>query len=431
MADFISPQVLQLLIAAQADHPDAPEASYTAAFTQLLISVDRGQLSQSFTEKRFAAGEVVIYEGDEGDSLFLVWSGRVVIVKGDLNSPFIVAYRITGEIFGEMAVLENQPRSASVIALEETRLWELRRARFEQLLSEQPAIGRGFMELLSARLRYMTAVRTTGDLSEKRLNRQVTALKSENQRLEELQRLRQETTDLIIHDLRNPLTAMAISLKMMTLVLPENILQANHELFDIAQASAQRMQRLVDSLLEVSRMETGEARFDMQRFNLGPILHDVVQRNSILARKGIQIDADIPFDLPVVADREKIERVLVNLLDNALKYTLENGHIWVQAGQQADKTWVSISDSGPGVPVEERERIFERFTQGSGEKLKRRGFGLGLAYCRLAVERHGGRIWVQDGPNGLGSRFTFTLPEATPPPRQPDLSPPPTRSAPG
>jgi signal transduction histidine kinase len=112
----------------------------------------------------------------------------------------------------------------------------------------------------------------------------------------------------------------------------------------------------------------------------------------------------------VVADREKIERVLVNLLDNALKYTPENGRIWVQTGQKADRMWVSISDTGPGIPAEDRERIFERFTQGTGDKLKRRGFGLGLAYCRLAVEAHGGRIWIQDGPDGIGSRFTFTLP---------------------
>lgn len=410
MAEFVSQEVLNHLLAAQADHPDTPEVPYTSSFIQLLISADRDQLSQSISELRFAAGEVIFHEGADGDSMFLIWSGRVATVKGDLESPVILAYRTAGEIFGEMALLENQPRSASIIALEDTRLLELSRSRFEQLLSEQPAISRSIMEVLSARLRHMTTVRHTGELSEKRLSKQVSVLESEKQRLEELQRLRQETTELIIHDLRNPLSAIGISLNMLTLVLPEAVLQANHELLEIAQTSAQRLQRLVDSLLEVSRMETGEARFDIRSFNLGPLLHDVIQRNAILARKGVKIDTDIPFDLPVIADREKIERVLVNLVDNALKYTPENGHIWVQTGQKADSLWLSISDTGPGVPVEDRERIFERFTQGTGDKLKRRGFGLGLAYCRLAIEGHGGRIWVQDGPNGIGSRFTFTLP---------------------
>jgi len=410
MAEFVSQEVLNHLLAAQADHPDTPEVPYTSSFIQLLVSADRDQLSQSISELRFAAGEVIFHEGADGDSMFLIWSGRVATVKGDLESPVILAYRTAGEIFGEMALLENQPRSASIIALEDTRLLELSRSRFEQLLSEQPAISRSIMEVLSARLRHMTTVRHTGELSEKRLSKQVSVLESEKQRLEELQRLRQETTELIIHDLRNPLSAIGISLNMLTLVLPEAVLQANHELLEIAQTSAQRLQRLVDSLLEVSRMETGEARFDIRSFNLGPLLHDVIQRNAILARKGVKIDTDIPFDLPVIADREKIERVLVNLVDNALKYTPENGHIWVQTGQKADSLWLSISDTGPGVPVEDRERIFERFTQGTGDKLKRRGFGLGLAYCRLAIEGHGGRIWVQDGPNGVGSRFTFTLP---------------------
>ena len=410
MAEFVSQEVLNHLLAAQADHPDTPEVPYTSSFIQLLVSADRDQLSQSISELRFAAGEVIFHEGADGESMFLIWSGRVATVKGDLESPVILAYRTAGEIFGEMALLENQPRSASIIALEDTRLLELSRSRFEQLLSEQPAISRSIMEVLSARLRHMTTVRHTGELSEKRLSKQVSVLESEKQRLEELQRLRQETTELIIHDLRNPLSAIGISLKMLTLVLPEAVLQANHELLEIVQTSAQRLQRLVDSLLEVSRMETGEARFDIRSFNLGPLLHDVIQRNGILARKGVKIDTDIPFDLPVIADREKIERVLVNLVDNALKYTPENGHIWVQTGQKADSLWLSISDTGPGVPVEDRERIFERFTQGTGDKLKRRGFGLGLAYCRLAIEGHGGRIWVQDGPNGVGSRFTFTLP---------------------
>jgi signal transduction histidine kinase len=410
MAELVSQEVLNYLLAAQAEHPDMPEVPYTSSFIQLLVSADRGQLSQSFSEHHFAAGEVIFHEGAEGDSMFLVWSGRVAIVKGDLESPVILAYRIAGEIFGEMALLENQPRSASIVALEDTRLLELSRSRFEQLLGEQPAISRSIMEVLSARLRHMTTVRSTGELSEKRLSQQVSVLESEKQRLEELQRLRQETTELIIHDLRNPLSAIAISLKMLTLVLPEAVLQANHELLEIAQTSAQRMQRLVDSLLEVSRMETGEARFDLRSFNLGPLLHDVIQRNAILARKGVKIDTEIPFDLPVVADREKIDRVVVNLLDNALKYTPENGRIWVQGGQKAESVWVSISDTGPGIPAVDRERLFERFTQGSGDKLKRRGFGLGLAYCRLAVEGHGGRIWIQDGPNGIGSRFTFTIP---------------------
>jgi signal transduction histidine kinase len=194
-------------------------------------------------------------------------------------------------------------------------------------------------------------------------------------------------------------------------VLPENILKANDELLCIAQESTQRLQRLVDSLLEVSRMESGETRFEMSEFDLGPMIEDLVQRTAILAPKGVIMETDIAPDLPtLLADREKIERVMVNMLDNALKYTPENGRISVKADRRNSDLYVSISDTGPGIPPEDRERIFERFTQGTTTEYKRRGFGLGLAYCRLAVERHGGRIWVEDGEEGFGSRFIFTLP---------------------
>jgi signal transduction histidine kinase len=347
--------------------------------------------------------------------MFLIWSGAVAIVKGDIASPTILAYRGAGEIFGEMALLENRPRSASIIALEDTRLLGLNRVSFEQLLRTSPSVSRSIMEVLSARLRRMSEARSTGELSEKRLSEQISTLQSEKHRLEEIQRLRQETTELIIHDLRNPLSAIAISLKMLNLVLPDEVLKVNNELLCIVEASTQRMQRLVDSLLEVSRMESGETRFDLSRVDIKPMIEDLAVRTSILGRKGVMLETDLTTDLPkVFADREKTERVLVNLLDNALKYTPENGRIIVKAAPCNNSICVSVSDTGPGIPAEDRERIFERFTQGSGEKLKRRGFGLGLAYCRLVIERQGGQIWVEDGEGGIGSRFMFTLPVEPP-----------------
>ncbi len=411
MSNLASPKLVDDLMAARADHLEPSETSYTSPFTRLLVSTDRDQLSQSFIERSCARGEVVFFEGDEGDTMYLVWSGLVAIIKGDFSSPTILAYRAAGEIFGEMALLENQPRSASIIALEDTRLLGLNRERFEQLLRTTPSVSRSIMEILSARLRRMSEARSSGDLSEKRLHQEVTTLKSEKQRLEELQRLRQETTELIIHDLRNPLSAIAISLQMISLVLPEEVLKANSELLSIAQASTQRMQHLVDSLMEISRMDTGEASFEITTFSLKPMVEDLVQRTIVLANSKVKLDADIAPDLPmIVADREKIERVLINLIDNALKYVPEQGRIQISAAQQNGDLQVCVSDTGPGIPPEDRERIFERFTQGTGQKIRRRGFGLGLAYCRLAIERHGGRIWVEEPAEGPGSRFIFTLP---------------------
>lgn len=113
---------------------------------------------------------------------------------------------------------------------------------------------------------------------------------------------------------------------------------------------------------------------------------------------------------PVLADRDKIDRVIMNLLDNALKYTPEGGQISVSVTQEREGfVKVSVSDDGPGIPPDERERIFERFAQVANGQSRQRGFGLGLTYCRLAVEGHGGTIWVEPGDGGRGSCFTFTL----------------------
>lgn len=409
--ETITSTQLEYLLNAEANYKDPQETTYTSPFLRLIVSAERGSLTQSFTERYFAPGEIVFREGDAGDSMYLIWSGRAAIVKGDLDSPTILAFRKPGEIFGEMALLEHQPRSATVIALDHLRMLEINRYRFDQLLRESPGVSRSIMEVLSARLRRVTEDRSSGERSQQRLSRQVLDLQSEKRRLEELQSLRQETTELILHDLRNPLSAVAVSLKMLTLMLPEEALRANEEIIKIAQTSCDRMQRLVDSLLDVSRMEEGEMPFVMAPLDLKRLIEDVVCRMAILAPPGAKIYTNVAPSLPnLVADQDKIERVLINLLDNALKYLPETGQIAVEARMQGDFVQISVSDNGPGIPEEDRQRIFERFAQVSGQRERRRGFGLGLTYCRLAVERHGGRIWVEPGDEGRGSRFVFTLP---------------------
>lgn len=123
-----------------------------------------------------------------------------------------------------------------------------------------------------------------------------------------------------------------------------------------------------------------------------------------------QVDAAIPA---VLADRDILQRVLVNLLDNALKFTPYEGRVWVDARAGADDVEFSVVDTGPGIPLKERERIFEKFTQVRGQKGPRKGSGLGLTFCRMAVEAQGGRIWIEDGPQGRGTCFTFTVPRAS------------------
>ncbi|HEX3051067.1 MAG TPA: ATP-binding protein, partial [Aggregatilineaceae bacterium] len=319
-----------------------------------------------------------------------------------------------GETLGEMALLDGQPRSASIVALEPLRLLNINRESFHNWLGSVPAMGMSIMSALSRRLRAADNVRTVDSRVEQQLAGQVNRLMSEKEQLIELQRVREETSNLVVHDLRNPLSIIMGALSMLELVLPEEVLGANRELLDLMESSMERMQRLVDSLLDVARLESGELPLNVMACNLKPIIEEIgrrVQMQSQLREVTVCIEA--PDNLPlVVVDVEKMDRVLANLMDNALKYTPSGGMVTLAAEAYNDAVVIRITDTGPGIPPADRERIFERFAQVKGDHVAhgRRGFGLGLTFCKLTIEAHGGQIWVEDGPDGVGSQFVFTLP---------------------
>ncbi len=411
VSQSLAAQDLERLVAAHA--AAEPTAAPASPLLMQLASMDRELLAHLLVEQWCKPGELIFKEGDSGDAMYLIWSGKVAIVKGSFQAPTILGYRGPGEVIGEMALLEGQPRSASAIALEKVRLLCISRASFQELLKNAPAIGLGLMAVLSARLREADAVRATVTVAGRKLVRQVTELETEKQHLLELQRVRQETSDFIIHDLRNPLGILCNVIGMLKVVLPQDVLEANRELLDMGDIASRRMQNLVDSLLDVARMETGEVQLKLMPVDLHSLAEQVGQRVALaLNLGGITFCNAVPADWPtVMADQEKIDRVLANLMDNAIKYTPNEGKITIAARWEDENTvGISVTDTGPGIPPQERERIFERFAQVAGDKPRRRGFGLGLTFCKLTVEAHGGRIWVEPGEGGVGSSFTFTLP---------------------
>ena len=227
----IIPAVLERLRSAVARRPALRETGPFSPMLGLLYAADPGELARTATERRFAPGDMIFQEGQPGETLYVIWSGRVVVLKGELEAPTLLAVLEPGKIFGEMAILEDRPRSATVVALDELRLLEVNRTGFERMLHQFPEIGRGIMGFLSANLRRMTEASSTGERTQELLSRQVSDLEQEKQRLEELQRLRQETSDLIIHDLRNPLGAIEMSWKVLSLLLPEDVRHANAEIW--------------------------------------------------------------------------------------------------------------------------------------------------------------------------------------------------------
>ena len=227
-----------------------------------------------------------------------------------------------------------------------------------------------------------------------------------------LDRLREDLTSMIYHDLRSPLANIVSSLDVLSSQL--NLAQGSslNSLLNIAVRSTERIQRLTDSLLDINRLEAGQPVLNRKLTAPLWLATDTMDSVSPLARtKSIQVISSVPPEIPpVLVDADMIRRVLVNLAENAVKFAPPGGKIYIGAKKDGQYVQLWVEDTGPGIPAQEQERIFDKFTRLTPEGGPR-GLGLGLAFCRLAVTGHGGRIWVESQP-GCGARFNFTLPVA-------------------
>ena len=227
----------------------------------------------------------------------------------------------------------------------------------------------------------------------------------------ELDALRNDMTDMIYHDLRSPLGNIVSSLEMMNTLMPEE--QTLTLMMTIARNSTARIQRMVNSLLDINRLEAGHQIVDQNSVDPVALVRESI-RDVEPAANGRQqkIENKVTSVLPLIwVDVDMAHRVFINLMENAIKFTPVEGRI--EIGAMTDGTFVKfwVRDNGPGIPPADRERVFEKFTRLRGNKERSRGLGVGLAFCRLAVHGHGGEIWVES-ELGKGTTFFLTLPVA-------------------
>ena len=188
------------------------------------------------------------------------------------------------------------------------------------------------------------------------------------------------------------------------------------QFLDIVHSNTKRLNILVNDLLDVSRMDAGKIDLSIQALRLQELVVDVIDeqlRRSEVEEKSLIFENNIPADLPrIIGDEERVRQILANLLSNAYHYTPESGHVLVQAQFTEDEVQVDIVDDGIGIPLDDQERVFERFYRGEDPLvIATAGTGLGLAIVQQLIEMHGGRIWLtSNGVPGEGSTFSFTLP---------------------
>lgn len=223
--------------------------------------------------------------------------------------------------------------------------------------------------------------------------------------LKELERAKESLTQMIIHDLKNPLTGIKANLEIVGM----EELKETQECLEAAQRSCDLLFNMIQDLLDISKMEEGQLNLNLETFNIGEIVAAVAREYEHPAKaEEKEIVIEVAPDLPAISgDRNLLYRTLSNLLINAIKHTTRRGTITMRAAPEGDGIRVEVEDNGQGIPEEYRDRIFEKF--GQVESRQRSGTGLGLTFCKMAVESHGGQIWVES-QEGEGSNFIFTLP---------------------
>lgn len=238
-------------------------------------------------------------------------------------------------------------------------------------------------------------------------------LKEVNASLRELDRWKEKMTHMVIHDLKSPLNVIDVVLNDFSHNLSSKMDRTQHQLLQSALISTHRIRNLISSMLDVRRMEEGRLPFNPTAFDLTSVIDECVQRiNPLLSLYKLTINVTRPErDMKAYADPCVIARVIENLLDNAAKFSPSPGRVDIRVLPEPDKIKVSISDAGPGIPPVYQKQVFEKYFQISpASQDTRSGAGLGLAFCKLALEAQGGRIWVEsDGHSGTTFHFTVPL----------------------
>src|SRR6266566_9903498 len=224
-------------------------------------------------------------------------------------------------------------------------------------------------------------------------------------------RARDDVLAVVAHDLRNPLNTVSMAVNLMLETTPVERTQERRQQ-EIVRRAADRMNRMIQDLLDVKRMESGRMVIDAKPEPPVDLINDTLDMlRPLAAGSTIRLETSIDESLPpVLADAARVQQVLSNLVGNAVKFTPRNGRITVCAERIEGEVRFGVIDTGPGIPPEQVPHIFGRFWQ--AKTSDRRGIGLGLAIAKGIVEAHNGRIWVESHV-GLGSTFYFTLPSAT------------------
>lgn len=236
-----------------------------------------------------------------------------------------------------------------------------------------------------------------------------TALESQYKELKQLEEMRDSLVHMVVHDMRSPLSVIKMALHIVHSRAENSLDEESLQDLQAAAECSDTLMVMVNNLLDVSRLEAGSVNIGDDIFIIEEVVNKVVEQFKLLTQK-IVLDVSVSPTIPACqGDAQMIERVVANLLGNAIKFTQAGQKISIGACKEGDLVVISVVDEGPGIAEEFQDKIFEKFGQVSQSKERSPSTGLGLSFCKLAVEAHGGQIQVES-ELGKGSRFWFSLP---------------------
>ncbi len=385
---------------------------------------DLEELARAAVELDYSTGAVIIQEGDEGDAVFFIVDGSVEVVKefADGTERFLHTSG-PGEPFGEMALLQEGGRTATVRAVEPSIILRIDRDPFLRVLGRSPSLGVHVLVRLTGRLS------ESDQLSIEELTDRNVKLADALQKLERLDKTKSEFIQVTAHELRTPVAALLGYAQMMEYNSKVQEDPGLRVLVEGVVKSTERLHRIFNSILDVSRLMSGDLKVIRSPFSLA-VTFEAVQAKAEKALKERKLTLEITGlkDLPLCSgDPDLLYKVFDHLVNNAIKYTPDGGKITV-TGQEAEAdnlgrcVQVTVADTGIGIAPQDIDLIFEKFYR-TGEvalhssgtsKFKGGGPGLGLAIAQGIVLAHGGNIWAEspgcDEETCPGSRFIVQLP---------------------
>ena len=350
-----------------------------------LNPVEQEALRKIAAEKNFSAGGQIFKEGDAGDGIYIVKNGTVEIsVAMNQTAQRVFAKLGPGEMFGEMAVLEVKPRSATAIAAVDTQVYFIPREELLIMLGNSPALSLELLREISQRLR--------------EFNRRYIDETIQAERLAVIGRFARS----IIHDLKNPLSIISMSAEL--IAMQSSKLETRETAQLRIRKQVERIGDLIGDILDFTN--NSKARTLVGDTNYAAFVQSVLEEirpDAELRRVSIEVQSPPSIALPI--DPKRVRRVFHNLIQNAIDAMHNGGKIFVRFTNQKNELITEIEDTGRGIAPEIADSLFEAFATFG----KEHGTGLGLSICKKIIEDHGGRIWARNEP-GHGAIFAFALP---------------------